>query len=163
MPQLPVSNSNSSQGLNCSSLTDSLSHQPTRSTELTLTNNPVYNISAQITQKHRSSVPVQLLLSGPHRKYRFPVSPLVHVRNLLLSNGRCLQSHYLATGVHATCISITSICFRTETASTRPFCGSSTIAFRYWSFSTGWRHENNLMSQWPYGVAIPEADRDGRG
>jgi hypothetical protein len=41
---------------------------------------------------------------GPHRKHRFPVSTctLVRVRNLLPSNGRCLQSHYLATGVHAT-------------------------------------------------------------
>jgi hypothetical protein len=27
---------------------------------------------------------------------RFPISPLVHVRNLLPSNERCLQSHYLS-------------------------------------------------------------------
>jgi hypothetical protein len=42
---------------------------------------------------------------GPHRAHRFLVSPLVRVRNLLPSNGRCLQSHYLAAGLHATVFS----------------------------------------------------------
>jgi hypothetical protein len=41
------------------------------------------------------------LSHGPHREYLFPVTLLVHV-NLLPSNGHCLQSHYLATGLHAT-------------------------------------------------------------
>jgi hypothetical protein len=36
------------------------------------------------------------------REHLFPVSQLVSVRNLLPSNGRCLQSHYLATGLHTT-------------------------------------------------------------
>jgi hypothetical protein len=53
-------------------------------------------------RKHQSSIAVQLLLSKPHRKHRFPVSPLVHARNLLPSCRHCLQSHYLATGLHAT-------------------------------------------------------------
>jgi hypothetical protein len=35
------------------------------------------------------------------REHYFPVSPLVHVRNLLPSNGCCLQSNYLGTGLHA--------------------------------------------------------------
>jgi hypothetical protein len=42
---------------------------------------------------------------GPRTERRFQVSPLVRVRNLLPSNGRCLQSHYLATGLHATVFS----------------------------------------------------------
>jgi hypothetical protein len=37
------------------------------------------------------------LSRGPLREQRFPASPLVRVRNMLPSNGRCLQSHYLAT------------------------------------------------------------------
>jgi hypothetical protein len=36
-----------------------------------------------------------------HREHHFPVSPLMHVRNLLPNNGRCLQSHSLAMGQHA--------------------------------------------------------------
>jgi hypothetical protein len=38
----------------------------------------------------------------PCREHRFPVSPLLRVKNLLPSNGRGLQGHYLATGLHAT-------------------------------------------------------------
>jgi hypothetical protein len=34
------------------------------------------------------------------REYLFPISPLMRVKNLLPSNGRCLQSHYLVTGLH---------------------------------------------------------------
>jgi hypothetical protein len=41
-------------------------------------------------------IPLTVLLitfrHAPHRKYRFPASPLVHARNLLPSNGCCLQS-----------------------------------------------------------------------
>jgi hypothetical protein len=40
----------------------------------------------------------------PRREHRFPLSPLVHVRNLLRplsSNDHCLESRYLATGLHA--------------------------------------------------------------
>jgi hypothetical protein len=39
---------------------------------------------------------------GRRIEHRFPVSPLVRVRNLLPSNWRCLKSRYLATGIHAT-------------------------------------------------------------
>jgi hypothetical protein len=37
----------------------------------------------------------------PRREHRFPVSALVRGRNPLPSNARCLQSYYLATGLHA--------------------------------------------------------------
>jgi hypothetical protein len=42
---------------------------------------------------------------GPRRAHSFPVSPLVRVENLLPSNGRCLQNHYLAKGL-PTCYNI---------------------------------------------------------
>jgi hypothetical protein len=45
-----------------------------------------------------------MLLRGTRRKHRFAVSPLVQVRILLPSSGSCLQSHYLATGIHATAV-----------------------------------------------------------
>jgi hypothetical protein len=45
---------------------------------------------------------VTQLWHGPCRGHHFSVSPLVYVRKLLPNNGRCLQSHYLATGLHAT-------------------------------------------------------------
>jgi hypothetical protein len=48
-PQLPASHSNSSQQLNCSSLTNSLTHQPAKSLQLLTC--PAYNISAQTAQK----------------------------------------------------------------------------------------------------------------
>jgi hypothetical protein len=51
----------------------------------TNSNCPAY-MSALTAQKHLSSVAVQLLLSWPRRKNRFPISSLVHIRNLLLSN-----------------------------------------------------------------------------
>jgi hypothetical protein len=57
VPQLPASHSISSQGLTLtSSLTNSVTHQPTHftplhSTPLTLTNYPVCNISARTAQK----------------------------------------------------------------------------------------------------------------
>jgi hypothetical protein len=41
---------------------------------------------------------------GPRKEHHFPVSTLVLVRNVsppLSNNGRCLQSNYLMTGVHA--------------------------------------------------------------
>jgi hypothetical protein len=38
----------------------------------------------------------------PHREHQFPVSSFVRVKNLLPSNWLCLQSRYLATGLHAT-------------------------------------------------------------
>jgi hypothetical protein len=37
----------------------------------------------------------------PIAEHCFPVSPSMRLRNLLPSNGRCSQSHYLATGLHA--------------------------------------------------------------
>jgi hypothetical protein len=33
---------------------------------------------------------------GPHRKYRFPASPLTYDKNLLCSSERCLENHYIA-------------------------------------------------------------------
>jgi hypothetical protein len=47
MPQLPAANSNSSQAMNCcSSLTNSLTHQPTHSTPLTHTATPTPRLMA---------------------------------------------------------------------------------------------------------------------
>jgi hypothetical protein len=67
-PQLPASHSNSSERLNRSSyLTNSPTHPPERLT------GPVYNISAPIAQKHRSSVAVYTPLH---------------------SNGRCLVAYF---------------------------------------------------------------------
>jgi hypothetical protein len=45
---------------------------------------------------------VKQLSHGPRREHLFLVNLLVGVRNPLPSNGRCLQSHYIATGLHAT-------------------------------------------------------------
>jgi hypothetical protein len=42
---------------------------------------------------------VTQLSHGPRREHRFQVSPLRRDRNMLRSNKRCLQSHYLATGL----------------------------------------------------------------
>jgi hypothetical protein len=65
VPQLPAPNSNSSQRLNCSSLTNLLSHQPTlHFSALTLINCLVSNISAWTHRKHRSSDGVQLFMLG---------------------------------------------------------------------------------------------------
>jgi hypothetical protein len=104
VPQLPASKSNSSQRLNCSS-SHSLTHPLTNSflpcTAQTVTNCPDYNISAWTAHK-TFPVTVQLLLSGLNRKHRSSVNPFVHVRNLLPNSGRCLQDHYLVTGLHAT-------------------------------------------------------------
>jgi hypothetical protein len=55
-PQLTASHSNSSQRLNLRSsltqwMTNSVTHQPTNSTQLTLTNSPAYSISARTAQK----------------------------------------------------------------------------------------------------------------
>jgi hypothetical protein len=48
---------------------------------------------------------VKQLPHGPHRAHRFQVSPFVRVRSLMPSNGRCLQRHHLATGLHTTILS----------------------------------------------------------
>jgi hypothetical protein len=48
---------------------------------------------------------IRELLHALHRQHLFLVTPLEHVRYLLQalpSNGCCLQSHYLAMGLHAT-------------------------------------------------------------
>jgi hypothetical protein len=47
---------------------------------------------------------VQQRVQGPRTEHRFPVSPLASVTNLLSSNRRCLQNHYLAMGLYATII-----------------------------------------------------------
>jgi hypothetical protein len=88
-PQLPASNSNSSQQLNPT-------HQPTRSTSLHWT--------------EPTPLSAYTIRHGPRREHQFPVSSLVRVRNLLPSNGRCLQSHYLATGLHATILKESALC-----------------------------------------------------
>jgi hypothetical protein len=49
-----------------------------------------------------SALRAMQLSHGQGREYGFPVSQLARVRNLLPSNGCYLQSHYLATGQHAT-------------------------------------------------------------
>jgi hypothetical protein len=89
VPQLPASNSSTSQGLNRSSpLTLSLTTQLTPLHWLSL-------IALLITsrhrshRKHRSSVPIQLLLSGPHRKHHSSVA----VCRPLPSNGRCTVTY----------------------------------------------------------------------
>jgi hypothetical protein len=63
-------------------------------------------------RRHRKNLSQQLfyccithLSRGPRRQQRFPDRPLVRIRNLLRplpNNSRCLQSHYLATSLHAT-------------------------------------------------------------
>jgi hypothetical protein len=59
---------------------------------------------------------VTQLSHGPRSECRFLLSPLMRVRNLLPNNGHCLQSHYLATGLHAT-IFLSSTTY--ETVSTK--------------------------------------------
>jgi hypothetical protein len=49
---------------------------------------------------------VTKLSRGSRREHRFLVTPLMHIRNLLPMNGHCLQSHYLATGLRATCMCV---------------------------------------------------------
>jgi hypothetical protein len=82
VPQLPVS-IRDSQGLNLSNL--SLTHQPTHSTPLTLTNCPAHNITTRTAQKTHSFVAVQLLFCGPRRKHNSSVVG----RGPLPNNGRC--------------------------------------------------------------------------
>jgi hypothetical protein len=65
-----------------------------------------YKFKARIAQKKRFSYSCIQCCVHSHRrrllrKRRFPASPLAYVRNLLLSNGRCLHSHYLAIGLYA--------------------------------------------------------------
>jgi hypothetical protein len=92
----------------CTAAVRYLTHSATKSLHFTQLNRNNSTECLLITPrhgphgKHRSSFGFQLLLSGPLGKHRFPVSSLVHVRNLLPSKGRCLLSHYLATGMHAT-------------------------------------------------------------
>jgi hypothetical protein len=103
VPQLRASNSNSSHGLNRSS-PNSL-----HCTALTR----LYSVGRVIQprsgpyRKHRFQqfhYCVTQLSHGPRGEHSIQVSPLVRVRNLLLSNGRCLRSHYLVTCLHATVI-----------------------------------------------------------
>jgi hypothetical protein len=91
-PQLLACNSSMSQRLNCSSLTNSPANYSLPCIALTLTNCPAYNISTRTPRK----TPFLCRCS------------LVNVRNLFPSRGRCLQSHYLATGLHATLLKFPS-------------------------------------------------------
>jgi hypothetical protein len=109
VPQLPASNSNSSQRLTCSSpLTNSspTDFTPLHSTELAPLTVLFITSWHGPHRKHRSCCCIHCCVrshrSGPRRKHYFPVSQLAHDRNLLHSNGRYLQSHYLATCLHAT-------------------------------------------------------------
>jgi hypothetical protein len=101
-PQLPASNSNSSHWLYSSSLTNS----PTSSSlPCTAPSNSSGYISARTAQKTQFlcwsiHCCVRSHGNGPRRKHHFPASPLARVKNLLPSNGRCSQSHHLATGLH---------------------------------------------------------------
>jgi hypothetical protein len=106
MPQLPASNSNSSQELGRSShsLTDQLA--PLHSTQLhSLTFLLVISRHGS-HRKHRYSVAVSVVACAAigAEQQRFPASPLARVRNLLPSNGLCLQTHYLATYLHSAII-----------------------------------------------------------
>jgi hypothetical protein len=72
---------------------------------LILTNCPAYNISERITQETTFLCCSALVACQPSertaRKTRILFyRSLVHVRNLLPSSCRCLQSHYLETGLH---------------------------------------------------------------
>jgi hypothetical protein len=66
---------------------------------------PRYTASAQTAQKTPPQwfyCCITQLSHGPHREHRYPLTPLLHVTNLLLSlaiNICCLQSHYLVTAV----------------------------------------------------------------
>jgi hypothetical protein len=106
MPQRPASHSNSSQGLNASGpLTNSFHSTQLKSLHWL----SAYNISARTIQKTAFQrflyCWVTQLSQGLRRERRFQVSPFVHIRNMFPSNGRCLQSRYLATGLHATILS----------------------------------------------------------
>jgi hypothetical protein len=110
VPQLLATTSNGSQRLNCSCLTNSLTHQPTlhfpelHCTALPLTNCPGYNISARTAQKTPFLVFVVQSLSWEHvcLRSRFLAMAVVYllIPRSLPSSGRCLWSHYVATGLH---------------------------------------------------------------
>jgi hypothetical protein len=73
-PQLPTSNSYSSQRLSGSSpLTNSLTHQPTHTTPLTVNNCPAYNTSAQTTQNTPFLCCSSIVTRGPRRNHHFSV------------------------------------------------------------------------------------------
>jgi hypothetical protein len=103
VPQLPVSKSNSSQRLNCSSpLT---AYQPVHFTPLYST--ALHSQTRQLTTSLHST-DLTLLHSTP-----YVASGTDHTENTVLllracmlrplpSNSRCLQSHQLVTGLHAT-------------------------------------------------------------
>jgi hypothetical protein len=83
-----------------------LSHNELNS-RLVLLTTPQYGLHRKHLSQRFFYCCVTQLLQGPRREHRFQVSLLVSVRNQLRplsSNGRCLQSHYLATGLHATII-----------------------------------------------------------
>jgi hypothetical protein len=96
VPQVPVANSNGSQGLNRSSpLTHSLTHQSTHSTSLKSTALTELNPVGRVTKYRR----------GPHRKHRFQHYFIVASWPLRI-NGRCLIFLYrgrcLATDLYVT-------------------------------------------------------------
>jgi hypothetical protein len=62
----------------------------------------VYVLSAWRLSHNQPNSTLALLIiprHGPRREHSFPVTPLVHVRNLLPRNGSCLESQYLPTAV----------------------------------------------------------------
>jgi hypothetical protein len=93
--QLPTSNSNSSQGLNCSTITHSL------------TNQLFTSLHWHCTALHSFSPTVLIITSryGPHRKQLFSVSvQLLLFRNQLPSSRRCITESLLSNG--STCHNI---------------------------------------------------------
>jgi hypothetical protein len=117
---LPNYRSASATGFSQQQLTRTEPHQSSNS----LTHSPTN--SFRLTQLNWTNSTDCMLIPfphGPHRKHRSTsssivssrsrhtdrventssqlVSPLVHVRNLFCSNGRCLQNHYLASGPHS--------------------------------------------------------------
>jgi hypothetical protein len=76
---------------------------------------------------------VSVVASRSCRTDRFPVSPLVRVRNLLPSNGRCSQSHYLATGLHPTIYCSMLILAPVLPALLHYFCISRFVTYLYGS------------------------------
>jgi hypothetical protein len=88
-----------------------------------LTNSLHSTVLHSIALKSTELAPLIVLLitsrRGPRKEHCSPTSPLVHYRSLLPNSGLRLQSHYLATALHATIyMYIFSLCFMLSC----PFC-----------------------------------------
>jgi hypothetical protein len=85
---------------------------------------PAYNTLTRTALKTPLPTGVILLRHGSCIEHCFPLSPLVRVRNLLPSNGRCFQSHYLVTGLHAAVLLKRTVCLVVTS------CSSESLTFR---------------------------------